>query len=174
MKNKEIWKPINGYEGRYEVSNFGRVRSLDRIIVDSIGRKRNIKGKIIKQCVSNNEYYYVVLYNNNVDGKTIAVHRLIADAFIDNPNNLSTINHKDENRKNNDIDNLEWCTQQYNVEYSKAKHYVLKNPQGEKIEVFNLRKFCRENNFSGSMFDMVIGKKSSYKGWSLWEEIDEE
>ena len=100
---EEIWKDIEGYEGLYQVSNMGRVRSL----------RRNI---ILKNKIESNRYERVVLSTNNIP-KGYSVHRLVANAFIPNPNNYPIVNHKDENRTNNCVDNLEWCTQKYNVNY---------------------------------------------------------
>lgn len=108
---QEIWKDIRGYEGYYQVSNFGNVRSVDR--VDS--HCRNLKGRILK--LSNGTYKSVTLSTNNVC-KNHSVHRLVAEAFIPNPNNLPCINHKDEDKHNNNVNNLEWCTYGYNNDYS--------------------------------------------------------
>lgn len=122
--NIEIWKPIIGYEGLYEVSSMGRVRSLDRRI-SYISRTQEgkeyttthtYKGKLMKQ--HNNHFGYKVIALC-MDGKyrTYMVHRLVAEAFIPNPNNYPVVNHKDENKQNNCVENLEWCTQQYNINY---------------------------------------------------------
>jgi hypothetical protein len=114
----EIWKPVNDYEGLYEVSNLGRIRSLDRveIIATRWGSttERFHKGKILKpQLDGRGNYLHVTLGRNN----TKQVHRLVADAFIPNINNYPQINHKDEDKTNNCVDNLEWCTAQYNNTY---------------------------------------------------------
>lgn len=109
---EEIWKDIPGYEGLYKVSNYGRVLSLPR------GKQwpyRQTHNNIRKQRVKG--HYYQV--NLSKDGKTkcLLVHRLVALAFIANPLNLPCVNHKDENPLNNRVDNLEWCTYQYNANY---------------------------------------------------------
>lgn len=107
----EVWKEIPGTNGRYLVSNFGRVRSLPRVV--SFGkRNREIKEKILKQVEHGDGYYQVM-----IDKKHKYVHRLVASAFLDNPYNLPQINHKDENKGNNCVDNLEWCDGKYNVNY---------------------------------------------------------
>ena len=113
---KEEWKQIEGYEGMYEVSNFGRVRSVARIVKASYGSQRNAYSRVLKPYTNRLGYQYVVL---SKDGKTLtrSLHRLVAMAFIPNPNEYSIINHKDENPRNNRADNLEWCTQMYNVHY---------------------------------------------------------
>ena len=108
---QEIWKDITGYEGLYQVSNFGRIRSLDRVSTSG----RHLKGKIMKPVA--NPYMRIALCK---DGNKISfiVHRLVAEAFIPNPNNYTCINHKDEDKTNNNVDNLEWCTYKYNNIYS--------------------------------------------------------
>ena len=111
----EEWKPIRGYEGRYMVSNMGRVRSRTKILKASTG----------------NIYAQVILNNGDVrHRKTVTVHRLVAEAFVENPfpNEYKYINHKDENKRNNKADNLEWCTAKYNLTYGKsAPIHNLKN-----------------------------------------------
>lgn len=99
----EEWKPIEGYEGRYEVSNYGRVKSL----------KTN---DLISQRIDKNGYYQLKLHK---DGKArnYLVHRLVAKAFIPNPNNFPIINHIDINPLNNHVDNLEWCSYKYNLNF---------------------------------------------------------
>ena len=120
----EIWKPVVGYEGLYEVSNLGRVKALGNGLKCS-----RFKGKeiIMKQEVSNVGYNRVSLRKNR-KYKHWGVHRLVAIAFLPNPNNLPIVNHKDENPLNNCVDNLEWCTQKYNVNHA--------NSQKKKVESF--------------------------------------
>lgn len=105
---KQFWKDIPGYEGLYQVSNTGRVRSLNY--------NGTRKTKVLKQGTNKDGYKRIKLYK---DGKfkVYLVHRLVALAFIPNPNNYPIINHKDENRWNNNVDNLEWCTYKYNSNY---------------------------------------------------------
>lgn len=98
----EEWRDIKGYENEYRVSNMGRVMSL-------LGKKP----RILKPSKNKRGYLKVQLHCNN-DKR---VHRLVAEAFIDNPNNYREVNHKDENPCNNRVDNLEWCTHKYNLNY---------------------------------------------------------
>ena len=140
MEEQEIWKPVIGYEGIYEISNLGRIRSVDRIITDINGIERRYKGVILSPCDSSNGYNVVYLRNNNIRSRKY-VHRLVAEAFIDNPNNFNYINHIDLNKKNNRYDNLEWCTQKYNVNYSlermcKQRRKYRKSNTGEKYITF--------------------------------------
>ena len=113
----EIWKDIKGYEGKYQVSNLGRVKSLQRWS----GTKYYDREKILSSCINkHNGYAYVYLMKNN-KAKNVRVHRLVAEAFIDNPNNFPEVNHIDCNRANNNVNNLEWCTRSYNIKYSFEK-----------------------------------------------------
>lgn len=120
---EEIWKPIPDYEGLYEISNMGNVRSIDRTVRDINGRILAIKG-ILKTPVLNGKYYMVSLSKNNKQ-KWHSIHRLVALTFIPNPNNLPVVNHKDENPMNNKVENLEWCTQQYNVKYGTSRQKAI-------------------------------------------------
>ena len=115
---KEIWKDIKGYENLYQVSNLGNVRVLDRHVNSGIKYNNKVKrkGQILKQFLKKNGYLQVVLSNNNTR-KYIAVHRLVAETFLQNTHNLPQVNHKDENKLNNCVDNLEWCTAKYNCNY---------------------------------------------------------
>lgn len=121
QKENEVWKPVVGYEGRYEVSTKGRVRSL-------------LTGKIMAQRLRRG-YYSTGLFK---DGKQIgfSIHRLVATSFIPNPTNLPVINHKDENKLNNNVENLEWCTVAYNNTYGTAIERRRENHSGEKHKMF--------------------------------------
>lgn len=113
----EIWKDIPGYEGLYQVSNLGRVRSLDKIVycTNQYGTKatRLRKSKIFSLAKQNNGYLIAT-----INRKTKKVHRLVAMTFIPNPDNLPQVNHKDGNKENNNVDNLEWCDQIYNMKHA--------------------------------------------------------
>ena len=112
----EEWKNVIGYEGLYEVSNTGQVRSLDRYVKYSNGRICLHKGKVLSPAKDKYGYLAVVLSCNGKQ-KTIKIHRLVAQAFIENPDNLPEVNHLDEDKTNNNVDNLEWCTTKYNSNY---------------------------------------------------------
>lgn len=106
----EVWKPIKDYENLYQVSNCGRVKSLGN------GKSNNSKEKILKPKKDTRGYLHLNLCK---DGKlkTFRVHRLVAEHFIPNPLNLPQVNHKDENKENNCVENLEWCDAKYNNNY---------------------------------------------------------
>jgi hypothetical protein len=100
---REIWRSIKGFEGLYEVGKSGKVRRAN-------------KEKLLSQRKNNRGYFLVDLYKNNKRYQCL-VHRLVAQTFINNPNKYPCVNHKDENKENNNADNLEWCTQKYNMNY---------------------------------------------------------
>lgn len=105
---EESWKDIEGYEGLYQVSNLGNVKSLKN--------NKTKKEKILKPFKTRKGYLQVILCKNKTI-KRFSVHRLVANAFIENPNNYPCVNHKDECGTNNVVENLEWCTYKYNTNY---------------------------------------------------------
>lgn len=122
MQEKEIWKDINGFEGLYQVSNFGNIKSLPKLVKGSRRGGYMTKEKILKpQYGSNGRTYTHVCLRKN--GKTFIkeIHRIVAQHFIPNPNNLPQVNHKDENPANNAVENLEWCDGFYNHNYGTIK-----------------------------------------------------
>ena len=112
---EEIWKPVKDYEGLYEASLLGRVKSVSRSVKGRWGFTK-ISEKILNPIPDKDGYLIVTLCKNGKQ-KTKKIHRLVAEAFIPNPDNLPCINHKDENKQNNEIDNLEFCTYKYNTNY---------------------------------------------------------
>ena len=134
----EVWKDVQGFNGVYQVSNYGNMRSISHVqhYTDSIGRNvtRSVKGKRLIPTPIQRGYAGVTLYDN---GKKITkcVHTLVATAFIDNPNGLPQVNHKDENKLNNRVDNLEWCTCSYNINYgtgNNRRSCTLKSVRGKR------------------------------------------
>lgn len=109
---QEIWRDIEGYENLYKVSNLGRVKSL-----------RFGKEKILK-AIKNNNGYAIIFLRKEGNTKYYAVHRLVATAFLQNPNNLPQVNHKDEDKMNNRVDNLEFCSAKYNINYGTHNQMV--------------------------------------------------
>lgn len=112
----EWWKYIPGYEGLYMVSNLGRIKSCDRYVKHNCGGLKLIKGGIISLRVKKNGYVQVQLCKEG-QVKFYLVHRLVAEAFIPNPDNLPQVNHKNEDKTDNRVENLEWCTALYNISY---------------------------------------------------------
>ena len=114
---KELWKDIKGYEGCYQVSNLGRIKSLDRMTNNQYG-EYFMKGRILKNSIIKDKGYCRVSLNNGNGKISTRVHRLVAEAFIPNPENKPEVNHKDGNKLNNCVSNLEWCTNKENIEHS--------------------------------------------------------
>ena len=115
----EKWKDIYNYEGCYQISNFGRVKSLDRNETNKNGISRKLKGSLKNTFISGG-YVLVTLSKNNVN-ESHCIHRLVAEAFISNPNNLNEVNHKNRNKKNNLLSNLEWCTSRENTHHARTR-----------------------------------------------------
>ena len=159
--NYEIWKDIKGYEGEYQVSNKGNVRSLDRICkrIDRYGNETEYKykGKILSKNDNGNGYLTVKIKRN---GKRFYVHRLVAEAFLENKENLKEVNHKDNNRSNNVIDNLEWVSRQQNIEHCLKQG---RNARGERNKKSKLKEEdvlkIREMIEEGFLTQREIGEK---------------
>lgn len=156
---EEIWKNIPDYEGYYQISNLGKVRSLTRVVKnknkwDKINGTMIILGKLKEIQKRPNKRTFISLYKNGSQ-KLFSIYRLIAIAFLPNPNNKPCINHKDGNPENNNINNLEWCTYSENTIHA-YKNKLFPNDQnvGEKngrailrnIDVINIRLILNEMN----------------------------
>ena len=164
MENIEIWKDIKGYEGLYQVSNLGRVKSLDRIAYNPNGTvNSHIKEKILAPVLNNKGYQYVNLHKNG-EIKKMLVHRLVAMAFIPNSENKPMINHKDENPLNNCVDNLEWCDSKYNNNYGTKNARMIQNRRSYKFGNHPRAKavFCEELN---KKFDCIASAQEELGIW---------
>ena len=178
----ELWKDIKGFEGLYQVSTLGRVRSLDKYVNAKI---RNIdkvlkRGKILKPTYDKDGYLRVYLYKNG-KGTNFFVHRLVAKTFIPNPLNLPEVNHKDEVKTNKRRWNLEWCSSEYNKHYGTAiKRRVEK--QSKKVYQYNLKgelvntwisvaEAGRNGYDAKNISACCLGKHKTHKGfiWSYEE-----
>ena len=126
----EIWKNIEGYEGKYQVSNFGQVKSM-------IGQEKVLHPK------KHRTGHLQIGLHKDKKRKTMYIHRLVAQAFIPNPDNLPCVNHKDENPNNNNVDNLEWCTQKYNCNYGTRVDRIMetKKQQYKKIYKYSFNEY---------------------------------
>lgn len=147
----EIWKDIKGYEGLYQVSNMGRVKSLNRFIYKSNGTIQPFKGKICAMCPDNN--YIKVSLSKNGKYALKLVHRLVAEAFIPNPENKPEIDHINTDRKDNRVENLRWCTHKENVnnpltisKYKANTGRIVSNETREKLSLaLKGRKMSKES-----------------------------
>ena len=180
--NFELWKDIKGFEGLYQVSTWARVRSLDRWVVYKNGRKYFYKGKVLKRrkilkpVCGKDGYLRVHLFK---DGKrtNFLLHRLVAKAFIPNPDNLPLVNHKDEVKDNNYPYNLEWCTDEYNQHYGtaikrRAEKHSKKVYQYDKdynlIKIWYSAAEAGRNGFLRSHVNACcLGKYKTHKGY-IW------
>lgn len=176
---EEIFLDIEGYEGLYQVSNLGNVKSLNY--------HNTKKEKILKPRITINGYLKVSLCKNKTI-KYFLVHRLVANAFIENPNNYPIINHKDENKQNNVVSNLEWCTNKYNTNYgscikkmsesqinhpNKSKKVYQYSKEGELIAAWESTRECGRNGFCPtSVGDCCRGKMKTHKGY-IWRYFDD-
>ena len=113
----ELWKDIKGYEGYYQISNLGRVKSLNRTIIRRDNKIYHQKEQIITPCINHKGYYCCIL-RKEFKGYPKRVHRLVAENFLDNPNNLLQVNHIDGNKQNNNVNNLEWISNYDNMQHS--------------------------------------------------------
>lgn len=157
---KETWEDIKGYEGLYQVSNLGNVRSLEF---------RNNKGvfkreKILK--FSQRSGYYTVNLSKNHKRVSKQIHRLVAEAFIPNPQNKKIVNHKDFNRKNNNVDNLEWVTQKENVLWSVER---MKKPRTKIMTNTGLKNIIYRK--SNNTYRIVINRKEYPSQTTLYDAI---
>lgn len=158
---KEEWKDIKGYEGYYQVSNLGNVRRLERLVDywRKNGHLRIQPARQLKQGSNNRQRASVALCK---DGKIkrFLIHRLVAEAFIPNPNNLPCINHKDENTHNNKANNLEWCTYKYNDNYGTRNMRIAKS-NGMQVEQYTLDGLYVSTYDSVADAGRALGKKPS-------------
>lgn len=144
---KEFWRDIEEYEGMYRISNFGRVKSF-----------YNGKEIIRKLCSRKNGYMAITLKKNN-KSKSFLIHRLVAIAFILNPLGLPQVNHKDEDKVNNRVDNLEWCDAKYNMNYNDLHEritakidYKNRKPIDYSAEIFKINAIKRAKKFSKAVY----------------------
>ncbi|MDE7425337.1 MAG: NUMOD4 motif-containing HNH endonuclease [Lachnospiraceae bacterium] len=159
---EEIWKDIKGYEGLYKISNFGNVKRLQSYVNSCLRNQTKVlrKERILKQCTNSRGYNEVILSKNNIHVHK-RIHKLVAEEFIPNTSNLPYINHIDGNKKNNCVDNLEWCTQSHNIRegfriglYKTPKHCFKKGDFAIKINQYDLNnKLIKRWNSIGEAAD---------------------
>lgn len=169
----ELWKHISNYDGYYEISNFGRVRSCDRYIQNNRGSFSYLLGKIMP--LSTDKYgYKVITLHKKGNRKQYKIHRLVMNAFT-GANNSLQINHKDGNKENNNITNLEYCTASENMHHARFQLNKCRDKRVYQLDmnetIINIYKSTREaHRFgydSGNISKCCNGYKKSYKGF-LW------
>lgn len=195
--DNELWKDVVGYEGLYEVSNYGRLRSLDRDLVSIDGKVVRFEGRMRIASDNGSGYLYLPLSKDGVR-KNHLVHRLVATAFIENGNpDHDIVNHIDENPKNNHASNLEWCDAKYNMNYGNkisksnatyqknrklGKHGAVGKPKTA-VRIFDDKGFRKDFNSVKELTDylscsraavskVLTGKQKTLKGYSV-EKIEE-
>lgn len=167
---EEIWKDIKGYEGLYQISSFGYIKSF----------KRYKEGKILRQAKYSNGYLFVHLRPMLNGQKSQMVHRLVAETFIPNPNNYPYVNHKNGNKQDNTIENLEWCTQSYNLKHAldiglidsqcKIKRKVWLSKGNEQLEFTDMKSCCRYFGFTKCWlgnYSRKHGNPCWYNGYTI-------
>jgi len=177
FKNNEIWKDIKGYEGLYQVSNIGRVKSLERTVPRKNGSKLPIKERILKPKANRDGYLTVVLCKGSGKRKGFLVHRLVCEAFHKNPKNKPCVNHIDENKTNNTAGNLEWCTYSENNKHGTRTARTCKSvgqytPNGELVKIWqSTREVERQLGFSNNHIgDVARGERKTAYGY-VWKYV---
>lgn len=173
---KEYWKPVLDYEGLYEVSNWGRVKSVKRLVKSPRGY-RTVCERILKSTKDSHGYLCVSLHKEG-KMKFVKIHRLVAEAFLDNTDNLPCVNHKDENPLNNVVSNLEWCTYKYNNNYGTARQRMAEKQsksvlqydlEGNFIKEWKSTKECGINGYNqGHVAACCRGERKTHKGF-IWK-----
>lgn len=173
---KEIWKDVQGYEDLYQVSNLGRVKSLPKV-VDIKRCKITLKEKMLSQ-IEKGDYLSVILCNNR-NRRQFSIHRLVAIAFIDNPNSLPEVNHKDEDKHNNVVSNLEWCDRCYNQNYGTCRERAASklwkkvfqySKNGEFIKEYKSIQYAADSLgiFPTNIIECCKGRRKSAGGY-IWK-----
>ena len=163
---REEWRDIKGYEGKYMVSNLGRVKSLN---YSNTGKEG-----ILNARDNGKGYLRVILWKDGKD-KKYRINRLVAQAFIPNPDNLPEVNHKDEDKTNNRVENLEWCSRQYNVEYSQGKAVIgINKVSGLIVEFPSASEASRQTGINSRNICACLKGRQKSTGGYTWQYSDSE
>jgi len=153
MKTDEVWSIIEDYPN-YMISNHGRVMNIKR-------------GRTLKPSLRSG--YPSIVLCNHVGKKAHVIHRLVGVYYVPNPCGYPIIEHDDDNKENNYATNLFWTTEQYNREKESAITLEFSSPDGVKVIVYNLRKFCRDNNLNQGCMVKLHQTGYKHKGWTAWK-----
>ena len=158
----EIWKNIKSYEGLYQISNLGNVRSLDRVIEGGGSQnKRKLKGRVLKSSLKSNGYLGFTLCKEG-SFKYVSGHRLVAENFLKNPHGLKQVNHIDGNKVNNEVTNLEWCNAFQNMKHAFESNLVDNRGEGspnskyKEKEILEVKKLLQEG-YGNSIIAKMTG-----------------
>ena len=187
--NDEYWVDVPDYEGLYSISNKGRIKSISRIKNGGTRFEYKSRECLLKPSITKDGYLTVYLCKNGIR-KAHAIHRLVAIAFIDNNNELSDVNHKDENKLNNCVENLEWCSKAYNIKYGTRTQRVSKrisqySKDGALLNTFNSVKEASRltgigtSNIHNSAINKTVVKNGKEyicrsAGGFIWKYLDKE
>lgn len=170
----EEWKDIAGYEGLYQVSNYGRIKRLERLVYYGNRSPFLVKEKIL-ELTNHKRGYKTIMLHKNKKSKLWLVHRLVALTFMPNPNNYPQVNHKDENKLNNKVENLEWCTNEYNSYYGtrikrSAEHHPKRqisqyDINGNFIRTWDSIAEAKKTLKIGNISAVCMGKYKQTKGY---------
>lgn len=181
-EKEEEWKDVAGYEGYYQISSMGRCRSLDRKVPHPVHGSMKVSGRVLSPRESGYGYYYVSLCRNS-ELTSKMLHKMVSEAFLPNLYDKPHVNHKDGDKLNNSVDNLEWCTQQENIRHAfdtglnkvglGKKHPMYKegfvvSPFGQLFYFEGQNDFCRANGINfGGFSQMLRGLLTNTGGWHL-------
>ena len=177
---KEVWRDINGYEGRYQVSSMGRVKSLERIIIKKDGRKFTVKERVLKPGADGGGYLRVGLCDGEKQ-KTLKVHRLVCEAFHENPDNKPQVNHINEIKTDNRASNLEWATARENSNFgtrnerlgkAQSKSIGQYTRYGELIKIWpSTNEVQRQTGFSQGNISLAANGKYKQAYGFIWKYV---
>lgn len=173
----EIWKPVVGFEEYYMVSSLGRVKTIERVMVDSKGHTKRVQEKIKVPSIWKNGYLRMNLYFNG-SSKFMYVHRMVAMAFLGDFSETLEVNHKDENKANNSVDNLEWVTRKANIIYGSRLHKIRKpvvklSLEGKMLEGFRGAYETAAQGFdTGHVAKVCKGTSKVHKGFK-WAYVED-
>lgn len=173
---QEIWKDIEGYEGLYQISNLGEVKALPR----NINNQFKNKEYNLKKIINKDGYYVINLKNSNHKNKIHRINRLVAMAFIPNPENKLQVNHIDGNKKNNKVENLEWCTAKENKQHAQKNGLIRKKTilkldlNGNVLQKYEtVREASELNNLDYTTIIKCCNGKCKTCGGYKWRNYDE-